>query len=153
MTWYNFLFLIISAAILGTGALSQYRPALIGLAAVGAMQSIIMANTYLYYNALPTTSGTFSARARVTTAGAIIKAISLLMMTGVMGARDEKTTVYEKTSAAGMGYRKGPFPAGPAAGTAPRTLEAETIGVRPGGIHQPTAPPATATHTTTVMPV
>ena len=108
MTFYNLFLLILTAIVLSTNSLPTFRPGLVTLSAVGAMMSMIIANTYLYYNSLPTTSGTFTARARVTVAGGIIKAIALLLMIGFTGARDESTTVYEppmKKEAMRGGYR------------------------------------------------
>ena len=133
MTFFNFFLLIATAYVLGTGALASYRPGLITLSAIAAMQSIIIANNYLYYDTLPTSSGTFVARAKTATAGAIIKAIGTLLMIGFLGTRDESTTLYEppaKKEEFKGGYRMAQAPVGPPPGT--NVLEPETLEVRPG---------------------
>lgn len=159
MTFFNLFVLIFAAVVLGMGTLHMFRPALITLVAVAAMQAIIIANTYLYYDTLPTTSGTFTARAKVTTAGAIIKAVGLLLMAGFLGYRDESSTVFEppaKKEQMRGGYLMAQEPVGPPPGTNPLEAEAQTIGVRPGRVYEGThggAPTTTTTHTTSTMPV
>ena len=149
MTFFNFFLLIVSAVVLATGRLPSFRPGIVTLSAVGAMQSIIIANNYLYYDTLPTSSGTFVSRAKTATAGAIIKAVGLLLLIGFVGARDESTTVYEppaKKEEFKGGYRVAQAPVGPPPGT--NVLEPETLEVRPGRIEEGGSRP-----TTTVMPV
>jgi hypothetical protein len=160
MTFFNFFLLVATAVMLAMGALPAFRPGIITLSAVAAMQSIIIANNYLYYDTLPTSSGTFVARAKTATAGAIIKAIGVLLLIAFLGARDESTTVFEpqaKKDNMKGGYRMKQTPVGAPPNT--NVLEPETLEVRPGrigegggggggvssgGAHRPT---------TTVMPV
>ena len=152
MTFYDLAVLILSAVVLSMGILHTFRPGLITLIAIAAMQAIVIANTYLYYDTLPTTSSTFVARAKTATAGAIIKAIGLLLMAAFLGTRDESTTVYEapaKKEPMRGGYRMAQAPVGPPPSTNP--LEAETIAVRPGRVHG--GGQATTTTTTSTMPV
>lgn len=135
MTFFNLFLLIATAAILATGALPSFRPGIVTLSAVAAMQAIIIANNYLYYDSLPTSSGTFVARAKTATAGAIIKAVGSLLLIAFLGARDESTTVFEppaKKEGFKGGYRMAQAPVGPPPET--NVLEPETIGVRPGRI-------------------
>jgi len=117
------------------------------------MQATIIANNYLYYDTLPTSSGAFVDRAKVTTAGAIIKAVGALLLIGFLGARDESTTVYEppaKKEGFKGGYRMAQAPVGPPPGT--NVLEPETIGVRPGRVGEGRGTTGSRP-TTTVMPV
>lgn len=54
------------------------------------------ANTYLYYDTLPTTSGAFVARAKTAAAGAIIKSVASLLLILFIGMRNEAVALYEK---------------------------------------------------------
>jgi hypothetical protein len=155
MTFFNLFFLIATAAVLITGALSSFRPGIIALSAIAAMQSIIIANNYLYYDSLPTSSGVFVARAKTATAGAIIKAVGALLLIAFLGARDESTTVFEppaKKEGFKGGYRMAQAPVGPPPST--NVLEPEMIGVRPGRIGEGGHRGAPGSRPpTTVMPV
>jgi hypothetical protein len=95
ITFYNLGVLLLAAASLG-GFLHRFRPGIIALLAISLMQNLSTANTFLYYDSVPTTSGTFEARARVTSAGAIIKSIAMFFLIGLIGARDESSTHYDK---------------------------------------------------------
>jgi hypothetical protein len=134
MTFFNFFIIIAIAIVLVKKALPSYRPGIVTLAAVAAMQSIIIANNYLYYDTLPTSSGTFVARAKTATAGAIIKAVGLLLFIAFVGARDESTTVFEppaKKEGFKGGYRMAQAPVGPPPAT--NVLEPEPGRVGQGG--------------------
>lgn len=87
--WYNFLLLIILAIMLIANSVYLFRGGLIALVAINIMLMIETANSFLYYNNVTTLSGSFSDRARVTVAGAIIKAIASFLLIAVLGFKDE----------------------------------------------------------------
>ena len=66
MTFYKLAVLLLVAGVLASGTIRMFRPGAIALLAIATMMSIIIANNYLYYDTIPTTSGAFTARAKVT---------------------------------------------------------------------------------------
>lgn len=64
------------------------------MAAIVVMQSSVTANTFLKYNEIDT-SGLFTTRAQVTTAGAIIKAVAAMLFICCLGVRDESKKLYD----------------------------------------------------------
>lgn len=167
--WFVFynLFVLIVSSIALAGSLAKFRPGLVALQAVAAMQAIVLANNYLYFNDLAIESGTLVARAKVAVAGAVIKAIASLLFIAAVGARDEWETVFEppsKRAAMHGGYRVDQGGLGPPVSTNVLSAEPETIGVRPGRVAgapaSAAAAPAgagttvgTTTTTVTVSPV
>jgi hypothetical protein len=142
-TWwiwaYGLFMVVLTPAIMGSGALSRFRPGLITLLTIAAMQAMQVANTYLYFNQLPeTSSGGFAARYQTTVAGGIIKAIALLLLIAILGVRDEETTLYETSAKQGKQSKRGTEPpSGPPVSTNP--LEPEE------GDQRVTVTPATTT--------
>lgn len=144
-TWwiwaYGLFIVVLTPAIMGSGALARFRPGLITLLTIAAMQAMQVANTYLYFNQLPeTSSGGFAARYQTTVAGGIIKAIALLLLIAILGVRDEETTLYETSKQEKRSKRGAEPPSGPPVSTNP--LEPEEDDRR-----------VTATPATTASPV
>ena len=98
ITFYNLGFVLAAIGTMATGNMSRFRPGLIGLGAIAAMQAMVCANTFLSLNQLNIDSETFKTRARVTVAGAVIKAIATLLFLIFAGMRDEKDTWVEETT-------------------------------------------------------
>ncbi len=98
ITFYNLGFVLAAIFTMASGNMSRFRPGLIGLGAIAAMQAMVCANTFLSMNQLPIDSETFKTRARVTVAGAVIKAIATLLFIIFAGIRDEKNTWIQETT-------------------------------------------------------
>ena len=136
IAFYNIAVWIVTAVTLA-GNLPRFRPGIIALLAISIMQSMETANNYLYYDTLPTSSGAFVARA-------IIKSVALLLLVALIGARDERVTVFEPPApGAGKRGKKRGAEALPPLGPPPSVsvLEPEPLGVRPGRIAPPSTPP------------
>ena len=95
ITFYNLTAIGISIAAL-LGFMQRFRPGVMALLSISLMQNLDTANTFLFYNDVETTSGSFNSSARVTAAGAIIKSISMFFLLGLIGTRDESVTQYER---------------------------------------------------------
>jgi len=130
ITFYNIFVWILAALTLIRG-LDRFRPGIIALLAISIMQSMETANTYLYYDTLRTTSGTFEARAKVAAAGAIMKSIGQLLLVACIGVRNERSTLFEK-QAGGKDGGAGKAPLGPPPSQSvlqndPPTTDTETV--------------------------
>eukprot|EP00889_Picochlorum_renovo_P005927 jgi/Picre1/32957/NNA_008284.t1 len=98
ITFYNLGFVLAAIGTMATGNVSRFRPGLIGLGAIAAMQAMVCANTFLSLNQLNIDSETFKTRARVTLLVAVIKSIATLLFLIFAGMRDEKDTWVEETT-------------------------------------------------------
>jgi hypothetical protein len=85
-------------------------------------------------------SDTFSRRAKLVFAGAIISAIASLWQLMTLGVHDEKASWEERVGRRKEGEERAPEPYMPTSTTAPATFPATTMGTSPGPIgHSGTA--------------
>lgn len=112
ITFYAFFMLVLTPILVVTGKLSKFRAGFIGLLAPLIMLLGDMSSTFIYYTDLDFNS-TAVARARTTTAGAVITSIGaylVLICSGIVDEDKEKSEKSGQPTGAVYGGRYGVMP-------------------------------------------
>ncbi|KDD72732.1 hypothetical protein H632_c2962p0 [Helicosporidium sp. ATCC 50920] len=84
-----FFIVVLTPLLLGLRGLSHFRVGIASLVAIQIMLLMDMANSFLYFNNIPTITGALLARGRVVIAGSITAAVALFTMLILLGIRNE----------------------------------------------------------------
>ncbi|GAB4814471.1 hypothetical protein N2152v2_001517 [Parachlorella kessleri] len=128
ITFFHFFVWFLVLAFLFTRTIHKFRAGLVGLLAAVTVLLMDTANTYLYFEDVPSPGGdsTFRDRAKVVFAGALIAAVADALLLVAIGWHDEKATWEERTGTSAVkGYDYGAA----TVGTTPMATNVQTTTV------------------------